>query len=51
MTVLWCALAAMLSSQAQLRAVLKKYKRILVPAVLIGLGLYILLSNLLPIFV
>lgn len=50
MTVLWCALAAMLSSQAQLHAVLKKYKRILVPAVLIGLGLYILLSNLLPIF-
>ena len=48
MTVVWCALAALLSSQPQLKGILQKYRRVLVPAVLIALGVYILLSHLLP---
>lgn len=48
MTVVWCALAALLSSQPQLKGILQKYRRVLVPAVLIALGAYILLSHLLP---
>jgi len=48
MTVVWCALAALLSSQPQLKGILQKYRRVLVPAVLIALGVYILLSRLFP---
>ena len=48
MTVVLCALAALLSSQPQLKGMLQKYKHVLVPAVLITLGAYILLCNLLP---
>ena len=50
MTVIWCAAAALVSTLPQLKDILRKYRRILVPAVLILLGLYILLSNLLPLF-
>lgn len=49
MTVIWCALAALMAAQPQLKEVLQKYKRLLVPLVLFALGMYILLSNLLPI--
>ena len=49
MTVIWCALAALLSSQPVLHNVLLKYKRTLVPVVLIALGIYILASGFLPI--
>ena len=51
MTVVWCAMAAVLASQTHVHAILQKYKRVLVPAVLILLGLYILASNLLPLIV
>lgn len=51
MTVVWCALAAVLASQAHVHAVLQRYKRVLVPTVLILLGLYILGTSLLPLIV
>ena len=50
MTVLWCALAALIAAQPQLKTILRRYRRVLVPVVLMLLGLYILLTNLLPLF-
>ena len=44
MTLLWCLLGARLASLPRVGAAIGKYKAVLVPAVLILLGLYILLS-------
>lgn len=47
MTLLWCVLGERLSSLPLLGNAIRRYRRILVPVLLIGLGLWILWENIL----
>ncbi len=44
-TGLWCLLADRLSHLPVIQTIIRRYKRILIPTVLIGLGLYILIDT------
>lgn len=48
LTALWCVAGNALSRLPHLRAFIEKYSRVIVPAVLIILGVYMLLENYLP---
>lgn len=48
LTALWCVAGNALSRLPRLRGLIEKYCRVIVPAVLIILGAYILLQNYLP---
>lgn len=43
MTALWCVLSKKLSDLTVLRSFLKKHRHIIIPAVFIALGVYILI--------
>lgn len=46
MTAVWCFLGKKLSDLSAVRGILRKYRHVIVPAILMGLGVYILVRNL-----